>query len=194
MGALGRLLNFRKNPYHANHMAGHNKWTQIKEKKGATDAKRSKLFSKYAKLIRVEARLAKGDMNSPSLRAAIENAKAANMPKGNIERAVASAQGTNADEKVLYEAYGPGGAALLIEGLTDNNNRTVQEIKHLLSKHGIVLSPQGSVTWAFTKSLEEGWVPGASVALSPDDETRLTALIEELQDHDDVQDVFTNAA
>lgn len=175
-------------------MAGHNKWKQIKEKKGATDAKRAKLFTKYAKLIRVEARLAKGDMNAPALRAAIENAKAAYMPKENIERAVASATGTQADEKVVYEAYGPGGAALIVEGLTDNNNRTVQEIKHLLSEHGTSLSAQGSVLWAFTKSPEEGYVPVAPVQLSPEDEEKLASLIEDLQDHDDIQEVYTNAA
>ncbi|MEK7606464.1 MAG: YebC/PmpR family DNA-binding transcriptional regulator [Patescibacteria group bacterium] len=175
-------------------MAGHNKWKQIKEKKGATDAKRSKLFTKYAKLIRVEARLAKGDINSPMLRAAIENAKAAYMPKENIERAVASAMGAQADEKVLYEAYGPGGCALIITGLTDNNNRTVQEIKHLLSEHNTSLGTQGSVMWAFTKNAEGGYTPNNTVTLSEDDEEKLGALMEDLHDHDDIQDIYTNAA
>lgn len=174
-------------------MAGHNKWKQIKEKKGATDAKRSKLFSKYAKLIRVEARLAKGDLNSPSLRTVVENAKAANMPKENIERAIAAAQGTNADEKVIYEAYGPGGCALIITGLTDNTNRTVQEIKHLLSKHNVSLGTPGSVLWAFTKNTEGVYEPNSTLVLSEEDETKLSSLLEDLDEHDDVQEVYTNA-
>lgn len=174
-------------------MSGHNKWSQIKEKKGATDAKKSKLFSKYAKLIRVEARIAKGDLNSPSLRAVIENAKAASMPKENIERAIAAATTSNADEKAVYEAYGPGGCALIIECLTDNTNRTVAEIKHLLSLHDVTLSTPGSVTWAFTKKTDGGWEPQATIPLSEGDAAKLSVLMEALHDHDDVQDVFTNA-
>lgn len=175
-------------------MAGHNKWKQIKEKKGATDAKRGTLFSKYAKLIRVEARLAHGDMNSPNLRAVVENAKAANMPKENIERAIASATSTTADEKITYEAHGPGGCAMLITCLTDNTNRTVAEIKHLLSQHGISLGQPGSATWAFIKKNGGGWEPHTTVALSDDDGKKLTMLAGALEEHDDVQEVLTNVA
>ncbi len=174
-------------------MSGHNKWSQIKEKKGATDAKRSKLFSKFAKLIRVEARLAKGDLNSPTLKAAMEKARIANMPKDNIDRAITSALSAQADEKVVYEAYGPGGCALIIEGLTDNSNRTVQEIKHLLSEHGAALGTPGSVMWAFNKNSDGGYTPMASLPLSPEDGEKLDALLEELDEHEDVQEIYTNA-
>lgn len=174
-------------------MAGHNKWKQIKEKKGVADKKRSQLFSKYAKLIRVEAKLAKGDMNVPSLRAVIENAKAANMPKENIERAVASATAAGADEKATYEAYGPGGCGLIIECLTDNTNRTVAEIKHLLSTHNIALSTPGSVTWAFSKDENGAWKPQTTLPLNDVDGEKLADLVNELEEHDDVQEVVTNA-
>src|SRR5690348_1557363 len=107
-------------------MSGHNKWSKIKNKKAVTDAKKSKVFSMFAKMIAVESRKAKGDKNSPSLRAVMERARAVNMPNDNIDRAVAKGAGGDGGnlEEVLYEAYGPGGAALIIEGITDNKNRT----------------------------------------------------------------------
>jgi YebC/PmpR family DNA-binding regulatory protein len=174
-------------------MSGHNKWSQIKEKKGAVDAQRSKLFGKLAKLIKTESRLSHGDLNAPSLRAAIEKARAANMPKDNIDRALASAENT-AEEKVTYEAYGPGGAALIIEGLTDSTNRTSQEMKHLLSQHGLSLAAPGSALWAFSKNQDGVWEPTTTVPLSPADGEKLGALLSELEEHDDVQEVYTNAA
>jgi YebC/PmpR family DNA-binding regulatory protein len=174
-------------------MAGHNKWSQIKEKKGVADAKKSALFSKLVKLIKTEARLAHGDLNSPSLRAAIEKAKEANMPKDNIDRAISSAE-ASADEKVVYEAYGPGGTAIIIEGLTDSRNRTSQEIKHLLSKNGGSLVAPGSAIWAFSKTPEGTWLPTTSVHLSNDDTEKLSNLIMQLEDHDDIQGVYTNVS
>lgn len=174
-------------------MSGHNKWSKIKHKKAATDIQKSKLFSKLAKLIKVEARLAHGDTAMPGLRAAIEKAREANMPKENIDRAIATAGGGSADEKVLYEAYGPGGCAILIEGLTDNKNRTSPEIKHIFSKHGFALSNPGSVTWAFRKT-EEGWEPQTTVILSSEDSEKLEALLDAIDDHDDVQELYTNAS
>ncbi|QQR82229.1 YebC/PmpR family DNA-binding transcriptional regulator [Candidatus Campbellbacteria bacterium] len=173
-------------------MSGHNKWSQIKEKKGATDAKRGKLFTKLVKLIKTEARITKGDLNAPTLKAAIEKARTANMPKDNIDRAIQSAQNTAADEKVVYEAFGPGGCALIIEGLTDSKNRTSQEMKHLLSEHDLALAAPGSASWAFTKT-HEGWTPTTTVPLSEEDGAKLSALIEELENNDDVQEVYTNA-
>ncbi len=173
-------------------MSGHNKWSQIKEKKGATDAKKSNLFTKLVKLIKVEARIAKGDLNSPALKSAIEKARTANMPKENIERAIASATAGGADEKVIYEAYGPGGSALLIEGLTDSKNRTSAEIKHLLSKNGGTLAAPGAAIWAFTKG-EEGYAAATKIPLSPDDNAALQTLLAALHEYDDVQDVYTNA-
>jgi YebC/PmpR family DNA-binding regulatory protein len=172
-------------------MSGHNKWSQIKEKKGATDAKRSALFTKLVKLIKTEAKLAHSDLNSPSLKAAIEKAKAANMPKDNIDRAIASSENV-AEEKVTYEAYGPGGCALIIEGLTDSRNRTSQEIKHILSEQGLALANPGSATWAFSKK-DGVWTPTTSIPLSDEDGTKLSELIEQLENDPDVQDVYTNA-
>ena len=120
-------------------MSGHNKWSKIKHKKAATDAQKSKIFSKHAQIISIESRSANGDINSPSLKAAIERAKKDSMPATNIDRAVKKGIGGEAGllEKVTYEAYGPGGTALIIEGVTDNRNRTAAEIKHLLSKQGL---------------------------------------------------------
>ncbi len=136
-------------------MAGHSKWAQIKHKKAVVDVKRGKLFSKLAKEIAVAARLGGGDPSmNPRLRTAIEKAKEANMPQDNIKRAVQKGTGElpgTAYEEALYEGYGPGGVALLIEVLTDNKNRTVSEIRHLLGKHGGSLGEAGCVSWIFEK-------------------------------------------
>lgn len=175
-------------------MAGHNKWVQIKHKKAATDSKRSKVFGKLARLIAVEAKKAGGNVSSPGLRALIERAKKENMPIDNIDRAVKKGAGGDAGnmEPVLYEAYGPGGCALVITGLTDNNNRTVAEIKHIFTKRGLSLAGQGAAVWAFTKTAE-GYEPNTPCPLSDEDGQALADLIEELDEHDDVQGVYTNA-
>ena len=136
-------------------MSGHSHWAQIKHKKVLSDAKKGNLFSKTVRLIMVAAKEKGRDpaMN-PKLRMAIEKARAVGMPKENVERAIERGQsGTEAGalEEVLYEAYGPGGAAILIEGLTDNKNRTTNEIKHTLSERGGKLAGAGSVEWMFEK-------------------------------------------
>jgi transcriptional/translational regulatory protein YebC/TACO1 len=118
------------------------------------------------------------------------------MPKDNIERAIA--KGTSKDsgelEQVVYEAYGPGGAAILIDALTDNRNRTTQEIKHLLSKNGIEMATPGAASWAFTKSPAGDYSPNEPLMeIVGQDEEKLGALLEALDEHDDVQRVFTNA-
>ena len=176
-------------------MAGHSKWTQIKRQKEKTDAARSATFGKLARRITIESKKAGGDTNAPGLRAAIETAKAANMPKENIERAVV--KGTLAEagslESVVYECYGPGGAAIVIDVLTDNRNRTAQEIKHLLSKNDIALAAPGSALWAFEKTTE-GYTPKTTVKLSETDDAALMQLMEQIDAHDGVQDVYTNAA
>jgi YebC/PmpR family DNA-binding regulatory protein len=174
-------------------MAGHSKWAQIKRQKGAADKAKSNLWGKLGKRIAVESKLAKGDMSAPGLRAAIERAKKENMPKDTIERAVA--KGTASDvvmESILYEAYGPGGAAILIQVLTDSRNRAAQEIKHLLSKHGIALASPGSATWAFEKTAE-GYEPKTTVALSEPDDASLMKVMEEIDAYDDVEEVYTDA-
>jgi YebC/PmpR family DNA-binding regulatory protein len=134
-------------------MSGHSKWSTIKRKKGATDAKRGKIFTKLIKEITVAARAGGGDADAnPRLRTAIAAAKAENMPKDNIERAVKKGTGELegvAYEEVHYEGYGPGGAAVLVESLTDNKNRTVADVRYLFSKSGGSLGEAGCVAWMF---------------------------------------------
>lgn len=177
-------------------MAGHNKWAQIKHKKAITDAKKSKIFSKLVRFIAVEAQLS-GGKDSPGLRAAIEKARKVNMPGDNIERAIRKAAEPGAAmEAITYEAYGPGGAGLIIETLTDNKNRTAQEVKHILSEHGTALGGIGSAAWAFKKEISpEGliWTPASTIPLSDEDIALLDTLVDALEEHDDVQEVFTNA-
>lgn len=136
-------------------MSGHSKWASIKHKKGAADAKRGKLFTRIIKELTVAARDGGGDPDSnPRLRTVIADAKAANMPADNIKRAIRRGTGEEPGvsyEEVTYEGYGPGGAALLIQVLTDNTNRAVGEIRHLLSKHGGNLGTTNSVAWMFEK-------------------------------------------
>lgn len=175
-------------------MAGHNKWAQIKHKKAITDAKKSKIFSKFSRLILLESKKSQGK-ESPSLRAVVERARAVNMPSENIERAIKKGveRETRALEEITYEAYGPGGAALIIDCLTDNRNRTVNEIKLLLSEYGLSLAEPGAALWAFEKTLEKHWIPKTTVPISVEDKNRLNALIEKLEDNDDVQSVYTNS-
>jgi len=148
------------------------------------------------RFIAVESKKAKGDINSPGLRAAIEKAKAENVPNDNITRAIKKGTGSDAGtmEQITYEAYGPGGSALIIEALTENRNKAVAEIKHILSKNGFELATSGSATWAFEKeAIGSEWVPKITVPLSEPDEDKLQKLIEELEENDEVQEVFTNA-
>jgi len=134
-------------------VSGHNKWSSIKHKKGAADAKRGKLFSKLIKEITVAARMGGGDADAnPRLRTAVLAARAANMPKDNIERAVKKGTGEiegAAYEEFQYEGYGPGGTAVLVEILTDNRNRAAADVRHNFSKHGGNLGQNGSVAWMF---------------------------------------------
>ena len=136
-------------------MSGHSRWSQIKRKKGKTDVQRGKLFSKILREITVAARHGGGDpKGNLRLKAAIESAKAANMPADNIKRAIRRGTGEEPGvsyDEVMYEAYGPGGAAVMIDVLTDNKNRTVGELRHMLSKHGGNLGETNSVAWMFEK-------------------------------------------
>jgi YebC/PmpR family DNA-binding regulatory protein len=136
-------------------MSGHNKWASIKHKKGANDARRGKIFTKLIKEITVAARLGGGDpLGNPRLRAAVLAARAENMPKENIERGIKKGtgelEGVNYEESI-YEGYGPGGAAVLVESLSDNKNRSVAEIRHVFTKNGGNLGSSGCVAWMFKK-------------------------------------------
>jgi YebC/PmpR family DNA-binding regulatory protein len=140
-------------------MSGHSKWASIKHKKKAVDAKRGALFTKLTRAITVAAREGGGDPDgNPALALAIQKARDASMPKDNIERAIAKGTGADADadafESVLYEGYGPGGVAILVEALTDNRNRTGSEVRHLFTRQGGNLGEPGSVAWTFEKKGE----------------------------------------
>ena len=136
-------------------MSGHNKWSTIKHKKGAADAKRGKVFTKIIKEISVAAKLGGGDpAANPRLRTAIDKAKAENMPKDNIERAIKKGaggmEGVNYEE-IVYEGYGPGGVAVLVEVMTDNRNRTVSDVRSIFSKSNGNMGEAGCVSWMFSK-------------------------------------------
>ena len=236
-------------------MSGHSKWATIKHKKGALDARRGKIFTKLIKEITVAARIAGGDPDSnPRLRTAILAAKAENMPADNIKRAIQRGTGELPGatyEEVMFEGYGPGGVALLVEVSTDNRNRTVSEIRHILSRHGGNLGANGCVAWMFHKKgyvvvekdkVDEGklldlitdagaddmaedgsnWeifsspdklhqvverlkaahvapaaaevsmIPQSFVKLSGKEAQQMMRLMDELEDHEDVQHVYAN--
>lgn len=236
-------------------MAGHSKWSQIKRKKAAEDSRRGRLFGKLIRELTVAAREAGGDPDgNPRLRTAIDNAKAANMPKDNIEKAIQRGTGElpgTSFEEVVYQGYGAGGVAILIEAVTDNTNRTVADIRRILERHGGNLGRDGSVIWNFDRvgqlvldanrydedsaleaALEAGaedfrregdsylltteassfhavqdglrrggiemmeaslaMVPKGTVRVEGRDAERLIALLEALEDHDDVQNVYSN--
>lgn len=134
-------------------MSGHNKWSTIKRKKGALDAKRSKIFSRIVKEIYVAIKEGgPNPENNPRLRLALQNAKGANMPKATIEKALSKASSSNENyEEITFEAYGPGGVALFIECLSDNNNRTVSNVRAILNKKGGTLSTKGSLSFVFER-------------------------------------------
>jgi YebC/PmpR family DNA-binding regulatory protein len=239
-------------------MSGHSKWAQVKHKKAAVDAKKGKIFSKIVKEISVAARIGGGDLDgNPRLRTAIEKAKEVNMPQDNIKRAIMKGTGELPGmnyEEAIYEGYGPGGTAILSEVLTDNRNRTVSEIRHIMTKHGGNLGEAGCVGWMFEKkgyvlvekanidedslmsialeagaedmkndpredsfeiittpedmnkvktSLESAGVhlalaeitmlPKSYVSLDEKTADQMIRLIETLEDHEDVQNVYTNS-
>jgi len=175
-------------------MSGHSKWHSIKHKKGATDAKRGKLFTKFIKEITVAARTGGGDPDSNArLRKAIADAKAGNMPNDTIDRAIR--RGTGAEEgihydEITYEGYGPGGVALLIDAVTDNRNRTVAEIRHIFSKNGGNLGESGSVGWMFEK---KGYLVVDKSAKAEDElfDLAIDAGAEDIRDDHDNWEIIT---
>ena len=175
-------------------MSGHNKWSKIKRQKEKTDAQKSKIYGKMVKLITVEAKKSGGNRNSPGLKSAIERAREANVPSDNIERAIKKfSEGGVAMESIVYEAYGPGGCALVIDVLTDNHNKAAQEIKAILGRHNHALAGIGSATWAFMHTPGASWVAQTTIPLSDIDGEKLGELVDELEENDDVQEVYTNA-
>lgn len=176
-------------------MSGHSKWHNIQARKGKQDALRSNVFSKMSKVIAVAARNGGDPVMNFSLRLAIEKAKAAGMPKDNIERAVKKGTGELNDgtqvEELVFEAYGPGGVALIIKAITDNKNRTLQEVKHLITKNGGTLGNSGSVLWMFQ---QKGWVviDGGAVANRDEFEMNLIdAGVDDISEEDGTIEIKT---
>ena len=177
-------------------MAGHSKWAQIKRAKAVTDAARSRVFSRFAREITMESKKVAGNLSSPTLANIITRAKAANMPKENMERAVAKGISKDLDavEQVAYELYGPGAVAIIVTAFTDNRNRTTQSIKIVLSKLPYELGTPGSSAWAFTKSPSGSYSPNEPLMdISIEDEEALQKLLEQFDELDDVQAIYTNA-
>ena len=176
-------------------MSGHSKWHSIKHKKGALDAKRGKLFTKFIKEITVAARTGGGDPDGNArLRKAILDAKAGNMPNDTIDRAIRRGTGEEEGvhyEEVTYEGYGPGGVALLIDALTDNRNRTVAEIRHLFSKNGGNLGESGSVGWMFDK---RGYIVVDKAAKAEEElfELAIEAGADDLRDDEENFEIITS--
>lgn len=175
-------------------MSGHSKWATIKRKKAVTDAKRGKLFTQVIKEITIASRMSGGDPKAnPRLRLAIDKAKAANMPADNIKRAIMKGTGElpgTVYEDVTYEGYGPGGVALIIESITDNKNRTVSEIRHLLERHNGKLAASNSVAWMFHR---KGLI---RVTRSRYDEEQLLTLAldagaDDMSTEEDVYEIYT---
>lgn len=177
-------------------MAGHSKWAQIKRQKAVTDAAKSRIFSKFAREITLESKKMSGNVSSPSLAAIIARAKAANMPKDNIDRAVAKGASKEAGdlEQVVYEFYGPGATAIVVTALTDSRNRTTQDVKLILTKNGYELGTPGSAAWAFTKLPDGRYRANEPLMdVAGEDEEKLGQLLTLLDEQDDVQEVATNA-
>ena len=176
-------------------MSGHSKWHSIKHKKGALDAKRGKLFTKFIKEITVAARTGGGDPDANArLRKAILDAKSGNMPNDTIDRAIRRGTGEEEGvnyEEITYEGYGPGGVALLIQSMTDNRNRTVAEIRHIFSKNGGNLGESGSVGWMFEK---KGYIVVEKAAKSEDElfELAIDAGADDLRDDVDNFEIITS--
>ncbi|MFO7913495.1 MAG: YebC/PmpR family DNA-binding transcriptional regulator [Desulfotignum sp.] len=178
-------------------MSGHSKWSTIKHKKGAADKKRGKIFTKLIKEITVAARMGGGDPEAnPRLRQALAAAKAQNMPKENFERAIKKGTGELEGvsyEEIIYEGYGPGGVAVLVECLTDNRNRTIADVRYMFSKAGGNVGTDGCVAWMFDK---KGLIAVAKDAVDEDTlmEVALDAGAEDIRDEGDVFEVITEPA
>ncbi|MBN2219724.1 MAG: YebC/PmpR family DNA-binding transcriptional regulator [Kosmotogaceae bacterium] len=177
-------------------MSGHNKWANIKHRKGAQDAKRSKVFTKIIRELMVSAREGGSDPNTnTSLRTAIEKARSANMPKDTMEKAIKKGAGElegQSFSEALYEGYAPGGVALLIRCLTDNKNRTAQEIRHTLSKYGGSMAESGAVSWMFER---KGVITVAKEQISDLEEFQLLAIeagAEDIKDEEDPIEIVTS--
>lgn len=175
-------------------MSGHNKWSQIKNRKGAVDKKKSLTFSKILAAISIAAKDQADPTQNPRLRSLIEKAKENNVPNENIERALKRAKEQKDLKEIVIEAYGPEKVAILIEAITDNSNRTIQEVRTIITESGAKIADAGSVLWAFEQeSKEKGWQAKFPQPISSAGAEALMAITEVIEEHDDVQRVVTNA-
>lgn len=173
-------------------MSGHSHWAGIKHKKEATDKKRGQFFSKLLKIVSIAAKSEPNPEFNPRLRTAVEKAKNGGVPKDKIDNAIKKALDlANNLEELTFEAYGSGGAAIIIEAISDSRNRTVAEIKKLLSDFGGKWAEPKSVEWAFEKT-SDGWKAKFPQELGAEDKNKLKILVAALEGHDDVQKVYTN--
>lgn len=178
-------------------MAGHSKWNNIKNKKGAEDAKKGKVFSQVSKLIRMAVKEGKSDNPefNPSLRVALDKARQVNMPKDNIQRAIDRGMGKSSTgaqiQEIAYEGFGPGGVAVIAVALTDNPNRTNSEIKFAFTRGGGSPGSPGSASYMFTRDSSGGYLPTMKMEVAESDLKSLHNLVEALSSIDDVEDVYT---
>jgi len=173
-------------------MSGHNKWQQIRHKKAITDKKRGQLFTKHLKAISIAARDNPDPEFNHKLRSAIEKAQRENVPKDNIERAIKKSSEDKNLEEIIIESYGPEKSAFIIRAITDNRNRTIAEIKKILSDNNAKMAEQGSVLWSFNRIKDGSFVPKFNQPVSDETRMKIKKNIEALEGHDDVQEVITN--
>ncbi len=177
-------------------MSGHSHWAGIKHKKGLADQKRGQLFSKLLNAISIAARQESNPQFNVRLKAAIEKARENQTPQEKIESAIKRASEDKNLEELIIEAYGPEGVAILIEAITDNKNRTIAEVKKILSDNGAKLSQPGSVLWTFEQVRDESgfvWQEKFKQQISTEAREKLQKLIQELLDQNDIQQVYTNS-
>ena len=175
-------------------MSGHSKWSTIKHKKELTDKKRGQIFSKLAKLITVAAKNGTDPEVNPKLKGAIEKAKEFNLPNENIERAIKKAGEKDKAqlETLLIEAIGPLSIIILVEVITDNKNRTMAEVKSILSENGFKIVAPGNLLWQFGKVGRE-YIPKIPIQIEAETKIKLKTVFEKLDDHDDIEEIYSNA-
>ena len=171
-------------------MSGHSKWSQIRHKKGVSDQKKGQIFSKLSKKLSIVA----GESANPSanykLQSVIDEARSFNMPKENIERAIKRVDDKDAAalNELVIQAMGPSGIAIVVEAISDNKNRTINEIRHVLAEHEAKMVPENSLNWMF----DQNWTPHAPIEVTPEVQQKLEKLFEALDNHNDVENVYTN--
>jgi len=181
-------------------MAGHSKWNNIKNRKGAVDARRSKIFAQLSKQIKISVKEGKSEnpQFNPGLRLLLDKARAANMPKDKIQRAIERGMGKTASgaslQEVMYEGFGPGGVGMLIFAVTDNTNRTGGDVRFMLSRHAGSLGAPNSAKYFFERTADGSYAVVMPMDISPADAKQMDDLIEQLEAHDDIEEVVVALA